>query len=93
VAIRALEIERHFEITDVQWNSNGFMVAASYGSLEHEGSCNHRAFVSVWNLAKRDFQPNVASYQLELPACVMCLSFHPTKPSILAAGLFTGMQT
>lgn len=66
------------------------MIAGSYGSLEHDGSCNDRSFISVWNLSKRDFTPDKATYTIETQGCVMCLAFHPSKPSILAAGLFTG---
>ncbi len=32
-------MEKKLEITDISWNSNGFILAASYGCFEHEGTC------------------------------------------------------
>lgn len=45
----------NLEITDIQWSSNGLLIAASYGKLEHEGSCNHKTYICAWNISKREF--------------------------------------
>jgi len=60
-----LEIERHLEVTDTQWNANGFMIGVAYGSLEHAGSCMDKSFIAIWNLSKRDFSPDKPTYNIE----------------------------
>ncbi|KAM3132067.1 hypothetical protein pb186bvf_015811 [Paramecium bursaria] len=89
LAKKPTEIENKLEITDIQWNSNGLIIAASYGCLEHDGSCVHQSFVSAWSINSRTFNQDKPNYTIDLP-CIMCLQFHPTKPNILAAGSFNG---
>jgi hypothetical protein len=33
------ELNKRFLVTDIVWNSTGFLIAVSYGLQEHEGSC------------------------------------------------------
>jgi WD40 repeat protein len=89
-AERSNEIELKLEATDVQWSCSGLTIAASFGRLEHEGSCNHRARVSAWNIARRDFKPDKPTFQIDTGSCIMCLAFHPSRPGVLAGGSFTG---
>jgi len=84
------ERENQLEITDVSWNSTGLILAASFGKFEHEGMCYDRSFLYAWNLQKRGFKADEPMFSIETSACIMCIEFHPTRPSIIAGGSFNG---
>ncbi|CAD8065048.1 unnamed protein product [Paramecium sonneborni] len=87
---KSIELERKLEITDIQWNSNGLIIAASYGCLDHLGQCSHTSYINCWNIFKRDFKPDKPTIVIETNTCNMCMQFHPTNPNILAVGSFNG---
>ena len=70
--------------------------------MEHDGMCYDRGYVCTWNLNRRDFKPDTPTLTIEanvylfllifksFQGCIMCVEFHPTRPSILAGGSFNG---
>ncbi|GAB5362381.1 hypothetical protein AAMO2058_000792000 [Amorphochlora amoebiformis] len=74
----------------VDFSCNGSMVACAFGDIDHYGWCDHNSKVSIWNIMSRRLNANKPHLRLPVSCCVGCLAFHPTKPSLLAAGLFTG---
>lgn len=79
-----------FQCTDISWNSTGSVIAVSYGKFDHDDWCTHKSVVCTWNLDRRSLEPQKPDVTIELPTCIMCTVFHPTLPSILAVGTFTG---
>ena len=43
--------------TSVSWNSNGTMIAVSYGHIDHEGWCVHSGSLCIWNIFSRKMNP------------------------------------
>lgn len=78
------------ECTGVSWSCNGSIVAASYGRLGIQGWCDLPGAVCTWSLFSRDFQEKQPTCILDHTVCLMCVQFHPTNPSLLAAGSFNG---
>jgi WD40 repeat protein len=46
--------------------------------------------VCTWSIFNREFNPAVPDLVLDHTICIMCLRFHPTSPSLVAAGSFNG---
>jgi len=46
--------------------------------------------VSVWSIFRRDLDQKKPSANIDVGNCVTSLAFHPSKPSILAGGTFSG---
>lgn len=77
--------------SDVAWNSNGTVIAAAYGSPNHEGWCQDRAGLCFWNIMRRNVgESGKADVVVEVPCSLMCISFHPEEPTIIVGGLFNG---
>mmetsp|Transcript_31097 Transcript_31097/g.50101 ORF Transcript_31097/g.50101 Transcript_31097/m.50101 type:complete len:691 (+) Transcript_31097:367-2439(+) len=76
--------------SDVEWSCNGSVLAASFGERHHVGWCEHDSFVACWSIMSRRLNSKKPDMKLPVPCCVGCLAFHPTQPTILAAGLFSG---
>ncbi|XP_008150777.2 cytoplasmic dynein 2 intermediate chain 2 [Eptesicus fuscus] len=77
-------------VTSVSWNSTGSVVACSYGRLDDGDWSTLKSFVCAWNLDRRGLNPRQPSAVVEVPSAVMCLAFHPTQPSHIAGGLYSG---
>ncbi|KAM8803420.1 cytoplasmic dynein 2 intermediate chain 2 isoform 2-T2 [Rhynchonycteris naso] len=77
-------------VTSVSWNSTGSVVACAYGRLDDGDWSTLKSFVCAWNLARRGLKPRQPSVVVEAPSAVMCLAFHPTQPSHIAGGLYSG---
>ncbi|XP_053330248.1 cytoplasmic dynein 2 intermediate chain 2 isoform X2 [Spea bombifrons] len=82
--------ERQLEVTSVTWNCTGSVVACSYGRLGDGDWSTEKSYVCTWNLDRRGLNPNQPDVTIEATSSVMCLAFHPSKPSLIAGGLFTG---
>lgn len=73
------------------WNCNGTVIGVAYGSLGHQGWCNHRGGICFWNVMQRHVGAgNTADIVIETPCCVTCCEFHPQEPSLVVGGLFNG---
>ncbi|XP_037006151.2 cytoplasmic dynein 2 intermediate chain 2 [Artibeus jamaicensis] len=77
-------------VTSVSWNSTGSVVACGYGRLDDGDWGTLKSFVCAWNLDRRGLNPRQPSVVVEVPSAVMCLAFHPTRPSHIAGGLYSG---
>ena len=60
------------------------------GRFEHEGACEDKSFIYLWNINRRDLRPDAPHLCIETSCCIMSLAFHPLKPSLLAAGSYNG---
>ncbi|XP_068925581.1 cytoplasmic dynein 2 intermediate chain 2 isoform X2 [Petaurus breviceps papuanus] len=78
------------QVTSVSWNATGSVVACSYGRLDDGDWSTEKSFVCTWNLDRRGLNPRQPSAVVEVPSSVMCLAFHPTQPSHVAGGLYSG---
>ncbi|XP_023388769.1 WD repeat-containing protein 34 isoform X4 [Pteropus vampyrus] len=77
-------------VTSVSWNTTGSVVACAYGRLDDGDWSTLKSFVCAWNLDRRGLSPRQPSAVVEVPSAVMCLAFHPTQPSHIAGGLYSG---
>ncbi|KAF0878868.1 WDR34 protein, partial [Crocuta crocuta] len=77
-------------VTSISWNTTGSVVACAYGRLDDGDWSTLKAFVCAWNLDRRGLSPRQPSAVVEAPSAVMCLAFHPTQPSHVAGGLYSG---
>jgi WD40 repeat protein len=44
----------------------------------------------VWSLFAKGFRPDNPDFVLDHSSCLLCVSFHPLQPSLVAAGSFSG---
>eukprot|EP01039_Chlorochromonas_danica_P003245 gene3245-3555_t len=92
------------QCTGLSYNSTGNILAASYGRHDLSGWCDSPGSVCCWNISNRA-QPQAGSsevdpatqhilgepdYILDHNSCLMTVAFHPTVPSLVAAGSFNG---
>nr|XP_006820378.1 PREDICTED: WD repeat-containing protein 34-like [Saccoglossus kowalevskii] len=75
--------------TGLSWNSIGSVIAVSYGRFDHQDWCTHKSALCTWNVDRR-VNPNKPDVTIDVSSCLMCISFHPKKPSIIAGGNFNG---
>lgn len=78
------------QATGVSWNSSGSSLGVAYGRTDITGWCNSPGSVCIWNVFGKGFQANNPDYTLDHASCLMCVAYHPTVPSIVAAGSFNG---
>lgn len=78
------------KVSGISWSTGGGTLAVSHGISYHESWCDHLSKILLYDHTKEGSFSEDASKSLETNACVMALSYHPTEPSILAAGLFSG---
>ncbi|XP_062504562.1 cytoplasmic dynein 2 intermediate chain 2-like [Corticium candelabrum] len=83
-------VSSHLQCTDVSWNCTGSVLAVAYGRFDHEGSSSHQSFLCTWNIDRRVVNPNKADVTIELSTSLMCVAFHPSLPSVIAGGTFSG---
>uniref|UniRef100_A0A8C5KUA4 Cytoplasmic dynein 2 intermediate chain 2 n=1 Tax=Jaculus jaculus TaxID=51337 RepID=A0A8C5KUA4_JACJA len=77
-------------VTGISWNSTGSVLACAYGRLDDGDWSTLKSYVCTWNLDRRGLNPQQPSVVVEVPSAVMCLAFHPTQPSHIAGGLYSG---
>ncbi|XP_066896696.1 cytoplasmic dynein 2 intermediate chain 2 isoform X3 [Kogia breviceps] len=82
--------EQGLHVTGVSWSTTGSVVACAYGRLDDGDWSTLKSFVCAWNLDRRGLNPQQPSAVVEVPSAVMCLAFHPTQPSHVAGGLYSG---
>ncbi|KAK0092810.1 hypothetical protein PV326_000551 [Microctonus aethiopoides] len=84
--------ETNFEkkISSISWSTNGGTLAISYSALSHKAWCDHLSQVKLYEFTSSNKLRENCNTVYDTIACVSCLSYHPTEPSILSAGLFNG---
>lgn len=45
---------------------------------------NEKAYVCTWNLDRQNLNPKRPDVIIDVPTPVMCLCFHPVRPSVVA---------
>lgn len=78
------------QVASVAWNNTGAMLAVSFGRLDTLGWCDVSAPVCLWNIFRPQLNPGEPDTVIEIQGFVMCLSFHPTQPGLLAGGTYNG---
>lgn len=82
--------KQHLQATCVSWNATGSLLASSYGRTNVSGWCDAPGAVCVWSLFAKGFRPDNPDFVLDHSSCLLCVSFHPLQPSLVAAGSFSG---
>ncbi|NXF60220.1 WDR34 protein, partial [Ciccaba nigrolineata] len=82
--------DQNLQVTSVSWNATGSVVACSYGRLEGGDWSTEKSYVCTWNLDRRGLNPQRPDLVVDVPSSVMGLAFHPSQPSLIAGGLFSG---
>ncbi|XP_074642732.1 cytoplasmic dynein 2 intermediate chain 2-like [Tubulanus polymorphus] len=78
------------EVTSLAWNCTGSVIAAAYGRYDHEDWCTHKSSLCFWNLNRRSLDADKPEQTVDLSSCLMCISFHPNQPALIAGGTFNG---
>ncbi|OXB72170.1 UNVERIFIED_CONTAM: hypothetical protein H355_000887 [Colinus virginianus] len=82
--------EQLLQVTGVSWNATGSVVACSYGRMNDGDWGTEKSYVCTWNLDRRRLDPQRPDLVVDAASSVMCLAFHPSQPSLIAGGLFSG---
>ncbi|NXY56305.1 WDR34 protein, partial [Callaeas wilsoni] len=82
--------DQNLQVTGVSWNATGSVIACSYGRLDDGDWSTEKSYVCTWNLDRRRLNPQHPDLVVDVPSSVMCLAFHPSQPSLIAGGLFSG---
>ncbi|XP_062497424.1 cytoplasmic dynein 2 intermediate chain 2 isoform X2 [Pezoporus occidentalis] len=82
--------DQNLQVTSISWNATGSVVACSYGRLDDGDWSTEKSYVCTWNLDRRGLNPTHPDLVVDVPSSVMCLAFHPSQPSLIAGGLFSG---
>ncbi|XP_065709608.1 cytoplasmic dynein 2 intermediate chain 2 [Patagioenas fasciata] len=82
--------DQNLQVTSVSWNATGSVVACSYGRLDDGDWSTEKSYVCTWNLDRRGLNPQHPDLVVDVPSSVMCVAFHPSRPSLIAGGLFSG---
>ncbi|XP_062867468.1 WD repeat-containing protein 34 isoform X2 [Trichomycterus rosablanca] len=80
---------RGLQVTGVSWNCTGSVIACAYGRVDDGDWSSERSYVCTWNLDRRSLNPKQPDTVIDVPTAVMCVSFHPLRPSLIA-GLYSG---
>lgn len=88
--IHSTESDSQMKVSDMSWSIGGGTLAVSFGIPYHETWCDHLSKMQLYNQTKEGSFADNPSKTLETNACVTTLAYHPTEPSIIAAGLFNG---
>ncbi|KAM4761453.1 cytoplasmic dynein 2 intermediate chain 2 isoform 2-T3 [Cyanocitta cristata] len=82
--------DQNLQVTSVSWNATGSVIACSYGRLDDGDWSTEKSYVCTWNLDRRGLNPQHPDLVVDVTSSVMCLAFHPSQPSLIAGGLFSG---
>ncbi|XP_030842172.1 WD repeat-containing protein 34 isoform X1 [Strongylocentrotus purpuratus] len=83
-------LNRELQCTNLSWNSNGSTLAAAYGRMDHQDWCTHKGSLCTWNVDRGKVSPTKADSAIDTSSCLMCVTFHPTIPALIAGGTFNG---
>ncbi|XP_064891354.1 cytoplasmic dynein 2 intermediate chain 2 [Columba livia] len=82
--------DQNLQVTSVSWNTTGSVVACSYGRLDDGDWSTEKSYICTWNLDRRGLNAQRPDLVVDVPSSVMCVAFHPSRPSLIAGGLFSG---
>uniref|UniRef100_A0A671P4L6 WD repeat domain 34 n=1 Tax=Sinocyclocheilus anshuiensis TaxID=1608454 RepID=A0A671P4L6_9TELE len=82
--------ERGLQVTSVSWNCTGSVIGCGFGRVDDGDWSNEKAYVCMWNLDRQKLNPKRPDVIIGVVTPVMCLCFHPLKPSVVAGGLYSG---
>ncbi|KAJ8286461.1 hypothetical protein GJAV_G00039500 [Gymnothorax javanicus] len=82
--------ERGLHVTSLAWNCTGSVIACGYGRVDDGDWSMEKAFVCTWNLERRGMEPGRPDTVIDTTSPVMSLAFHPSHPSLIAGGLYSG---
>nr|XP_054766400.1 cytoplasmic dynein 2 intermediate chain 2-like [Lytechinus pictus] len=83
-------LNRELQCTNLSWNCNGSTVAVAYGRMDHQDWCTHKGSLCTWNVDRGKVCPTKADSSIDTTSCLMCVTFHPTLPALVAGGTFNG---
>ncbi|XP_022080790.1 WD repeat-containing protein 34-like [Acanthaster planci] len=78
------------QCTRVAWNCTGSSLAVAYGRMDHQDWCTHRGSLCIWNIDLKSIDREKADTVVDVNSCLMCLAYHPEKPSAIVGGNFNG---
>eukprot|EP00912_Choanoflagellata_sp_UC4_P002316 UC4_evm5s1456 len=78
------------QCTDLSWNSTGSVLAVAYGRCDLQTWCTQKGMLCTWNVDRIKINENKADVVIEVPDCLMCISFHPELPSRIVGGTYNG---
>ncbi|KAL4609563.1 WD repeat-containing protein 34 [Arapaima gigas] len=82
--------ERNLHVTSISWNSTGSVIACAFGRMDDGDWSTEKSFVCTWNLHRQGLNPKRPDTVIDVGTAVMSISFHPSRPSLIAGGLYTG---
>ncbi|XP_051955566.1 WD repeat-containing protein 34 [Xyrauchen texanus] len=82
--------ERSLQVTSVSWNCTGSVIACGFGRVDDGDWSNEKSYVCTWNLDRRNVNPKRPNVIIDVTTPIMCLCFHPMRPSVVAGGLYSG---
>lgn len=81
---------RGLQVTSLSWSPTGSVIACAFGRADDGDWNTERSCVCTWNLDRRGLDPKRPDLTIDMPCAVMCLAFHPQRPSLIAGGLYNG---
>ncbi|XP_014486822.1 PREDICTED: WD repeat-containing protein 34-like [Dinoponera quadriceps] len=75
------------KVSDLSWSTVGGILAVGLSHIYHGAWCDHLSTIQLYNFMTEDNFTYAPTKTLETTGCVTTLCYHPTEPSILAAGL------
>uniref|UniRef100_A0A8C5D1G7 Dynein 2 intermediate chain 2 n=1 Tax=Gadus morhua TaxID=8049 RepID=A0A8C5D1G7_GADMO len=84
--------EKGLHVTSVSWNCTGSVVACAYGRyvIDDGDWSTEASYVCTWNVDRRGLNPKQPDLVIDVGTAVMAISFHPSRPSLIAGGLYSG---
>ncbi|KAJ7988221.1 hypothetical protein DPEC_G00321350 [Dallia pectoralis] len=82
--------EKGLHVTSISWSCTGSVIACAFGRVDDGDWSTEKSCVCTWNLDRRGLNPKRPDTVIDVARPVMSLSFHPTSPSLIAGGLYSG---
>ncbi|XP_067107226.1 WD repeat-containing protein 34 [Osmerus mordax] len=82
--------ERGLHVTSISWNCTGSVIACAFGRIDDGDWITERSFICTWNLDRKGLNSRRPDTVIDVARPVMALSFHPSRPSLITGGLYSG---
>lgn len=82
--------EMGLHVTSVSWNCTGSVIACAFGRIDDGDWSTQKSFVCSWNLDRKGLNPRRPDTVIDVARPIMSLSFHPSSPSLITGGLYSG---